>query len=299
MRQPLSMLRYLVLLLSLVFAARAYADDRTEARAHYQAGVKFYAGADYQNAIREFSAAQQLAPADLNNYNLALCYDKLGDAEPAIQYYRAFLDKQPGTDKRAEIEASISRLDAALRSAASKKADDARRADPPKSAPVPGPDAALPPGPLGPPVPSAAVEPRKPGPAIAGSLDAPSAAPPPTGDSQLDRVNSIDVDRIRDQRMGGIPENRGGPAVAAQGAGSQPGELGPTPGGPGNPPPPASVPDQPKATPVYKKWWFWAMMVPVAIVVYELATTESTASAPSGGRGVASAQPRGLTLLSW
>ena len=64
-----------------------------EARTHYQAGVKVYSSADYRSAIQEFSAAQQLVPADLNNYNLALCYDKLGDAEPAIQYYRAYLDK--------------------------------------------------------------------------------------------------------------------------------------------------------------------------------------------------------------
>src|SRR3954462_15869414 len=132
MRQPARiacLLRYLVVAVALCFAARAHADDRADARAHYQAGVRFYAGGDYPGAIREFSPAQQLAPADLNNYNLALCYDKLGDADPAIQYYRAFLDKQPASDKRAEVEASISRLDAASRSAAGKRADEARKAD--------------------------------------------------------------------------------------------------------------------------------------------------------------------------
>src|SRR4051812_35195895 len=135
MRLPsMSILRYLVILLALGVAAHAYADDRGDARSHYQAGMKYYGSGDYRGAIREFSAAQQLAPADLNNYNLALCYDKLGDAEPAIQYYRAFLDKQPNTDKRGEIEASINRLESASRSAAGKKddarkAEDARRAD--------------------------------------------------------------------------------------------------------------------------------------------------------------------------
>ena len=63
MRQPTSVLRYLVILLALSFAARAYADDRAEARTHYQAGVKFYGSGDYRSAIREFSAAQQLVPA--------------------------------------------------------------------------------------------------------------------------------------------------------------------------------------------------------------------------------------------
>ena len=91
--------RYFLLLLALALSFGATgtvsADSRTDARTHYQAGVKFYSGGDYKSAIREFSAAQQLAPADLNNYNLALCYDKLGDPEPAVQYYRAYLDKVP------------------------------------------------------------------------------------------------------------------------------------------------------------------------------------------------------------
>ncbi|HET9620076.1 MAG TPA: hypothetical protein VFP84_01830, partial [Kofleriaceae bacterium] len=126
-------------MLSLATLARA--DDRADARAHYQTAAKMYQTGDYRGAIREFSAAQQLVPADLNNYNLALCYDKLGDAEPAIQYYRAFLDKQPGTDKRAEIQASIDRLDAALKSASAKKADEQKRADEDAKRPVLGPAA--------------------------------------------------------------------------------------------------------------------------------------------------------------
>src|SRR5690242_11553365 len=107
----------------------ASADDRAEARTHYQAGTKFYASGDYKSAIREFSAAQQAMPADLNNYNLALCYDKLGEAEPAIQYYREFLNKQPNVANRTEIEVSISRLETALKSAATKRAEEQRIAD--------------------------------------------------------------------------------------------------------------------------------------------------------------------------
>jgi outer membrane protein assembly factor BamD (BamD/ComL family) len=54
----------------------SYADDpRTEARTHYQSGLKLYSAGKYQDAIKEFSSAQQIMPADLNNYNLALCYD--------------------------------------------------------------------------------------------------------------------------------------------------------------------------------------------------------------------------------
>src|SRR5262245_41898367 len=102
MRQPQRIL--LLLLVALVaMAGAALADDRADAKAHYSAGVKAYSGADYKVAIKEFSPAQQLPPADLNIYNLALCYDTLGDAEPAIQYYREYLNKVPNADKRSEI----------------------------------------------------------------------------------------------------------------------------------------------------------------------------------------------------
>src|ERR1051325_5658949 len=134
MRQPQRWIILVLLALSVGVGGRAWADDRADAKAHYQAGVKFYGGGDYRAAIKEFSSAQQLVPADLNNYNLALCYDKLGDAEPAVQYYRAFLDRQPSTDKRAEIQASTDPLEGALRSAASKKAGDTKRAEDAKKA---------------------------------------------------------------------------------------------------------------------------------------------------------------------
>jgi hypothetical protein len=345
MRQPARiacLLRYLVIAAALCFAARAHADDRGDARAHYQAGLRFYSGGDYQGAIREFSAAQQLLPADLNNYNLALCYDKMGDAEPAIQYYCAFLDKQPNTDKRAEIEASISRLEAAQRSAASKKAGEAKRAEgarraakpdetvapPPEAPPVgpvlgpaPPPGAAPAPpappagpvlGPAPPPAPEASASPPKKhrGPAIAGSIGPPSSAAP-TGDSQLDRADAINIDEIRDRRAGaGMtgPGDHRGPAVSAN-------EPPPPPGQPGGQPgasaqgdlspmaPPPVGPDEPKKEdPVYKKWWFWGIIAVTGVVVYELATSPSSSSTNNTGRFAppkAAAQPGGLTLLRW
>src|SRR6185503_6735467 len=125
MRQPAS--RFLVLLVALFalsYSRGAFADARSDARTHYQQGQKLYAAADYRGAIKEFSAAQAAMPADLNNYNLALCYDKLGEAEPAIQYYREFLNKQPNATNRTEIEASVARLEAALKSASAKRAEE-------------------------------------------------------------------------------------------------------------------------------------------------------------------------------
>jgi hypothetical protein len=263
--------------------------------------VKAYNAGDYKVAIREFSQAQSLAPADLNNYNLALCYDKLGDAEPAIQYYRAFIDKQPNSDKRAEIEASISRLDAAAKSAASKKAEEARRADEARRAEEAriaaeeakraeaarkadearkAAEAAK--RPAGPP--DTLPEPPGTEPAGGGSIGTPSTGTAvSTGDAQLDRVQSINIDQVRDERMGASGSGMVNTAPPApNNANAMPPNApptGPNAGMPANAAgtQPMGPQDQPKkADPVYKKWWFWAIVVVGAYVVYQIATEDSS-----------------------
>lgn len=310
--------------------AVVHADAKSEARDHYKAGVRFYSQGDYKAAIREFSSAQQKYPADLNNYNLALCYDKLGDAEPAIQYYRAFLDKQPTTDKRAEIEASISRLEAAQARINAKKEAEARKAEAARKAAeekrLAEEQAAAERAaaeqkrleeqrladeekrrredakrrPADPPV---GTGPAPGGGTAVGSTGTPSSgATVSTGDAQLDRVASIDINAIREQRGGstsaspfGSEPNVGGSPDPSTATGGQSAAI---PGGTDQP--------APKATPVYTKWWFWVIVGVGAYVLYQVASEpdESTTSrglnlltpVPSGGP----AQPAGgLTLMRW
>lgn len=339
MRPALQRLFILVAMMVAGAGARshAYADDRADARTHYMAGVKAYNGSDYRAAIKEFSAAQQLAPADLNNYNLALCYDKLGEAEPAMQFYKVYLERVPASDKRAEIEASVARLDAAVKSAAAKKAAEAqavedaktaeaqRKADAMKKAEAEA---------------HAAEEARKT--ELQRKADEEAAKHPAevapaggstgtvgtgiavtTGDKQLDRAQAIDINAIRDQRVGGaasgMPDTRVGPGTvggtmgtvgAAAQAPAPPvgfnGQATPPPTGAGvqaqgTGPQPA---DQPKKVePLYKKWWFWAIVAVSAYVVYEIANSSPSNSAtgreaPLHGVGQVP-RPSGLTLFSW
>jgi hypothetical protein len=300
MRQPTSRIIVLLLALFALAAPRAaFADARSDARSHYQAGQKLYAAADYRGAIKEFSAAQAAMPADLNNYNLALCYDKLGEGEPAIQYYREYLNKQPNVANRTEIEASIARLEAALKSASAKraeeqriadearraeearKAEDARRAEEARRAGQPPANDPYAVGGVG-----AGVTPG------VGSTGTPGTGQAvSTGDAQLDRVSGIDVNQVRDQRMGGsssgMPDNRGGPAMGTQGGPQGPNTAqagaGPGPQGPqaqGAPMPEDQTPPK-KPTPVYKKWWFWAVVAVSAYVVYSIASEGSNSSVRS------------------
>jgi hypothetical protein len=325
MRRPHLLFLFVVALCASAVSTRAYADDRTEARTHYQTGMKFYNAGDYKLAIKEFTAAQQLAPADLNNYNLGLCYDKLGEGEPAIQYYREYLNKVPDAPKRAEIEASIARLDGALKSQSAKKAEEQKKIDDAKAADEAKKKAAT----------DAAAkktaEEQKAADAARAAEEAKRGAPLPdgsptgvgstgtpstgltvsTGDAQLDRVQGMDINAIRDQRIGGassgLPDRSGGPATMPNGAAGA-GPNGPATGannmqqgavgangmapaanatGAAGAPPPQTGPQgdkpAPKEDPVYKKWWFWAVVAVGAIVVYEIATTNANNS-PNVGR---------------
>jgi hypothetical protein len=290
-----------VVALCAMSARGAWADDpRLEARSHYQAGLKFYTGGDYKSAVAEFTTAQQLAPADLNNYNLGLCYDKLGDAAPAIQYYREYLNKVPNADKRAEIEASIARLEAALKSAAAKqedarKAEDAKKAkqaqeaeaakktddDNAAAAGAAAGGAAAGGAISG----GASVGVGVTGGAVSGSVGVGSTGTPSTGqivstgDAQLDRVATIDINSLRGNS--GMPEARG-PAPAS-GAPAGPAPAGAAPAGgtavagtaQAQPGTQAVAPGEHPDAPIYKKWWFWVGVAVVAYVVYEIATTNS------------------------
>jgi hypothetical protein len=157
-----------------------------------------------------------------------------------------------------------------------------------------GPAVAAPPPP--PPAPAGAIG------GTAGSIGTPSTATPVgSGDAQLDRVDAINIDDIRDQRAGvggaaGRTEHRG-PAVAAQTGDTAPQEP-PPPVGP-NVQPAGSDPPK-KEDPVYKKWWFWAVVAVSGYVVYQLVNSDSqTTTARTLPMGKAVTEPGGLTLLHW
>jgi outer membrane protein assembly factor BamD (BamD/ComL family) len=342
-RTPTAWTRVVVLLLAmLVGTGTVSADSRSDARTHYLAGVKLYNAGDYRGAITEFSAAQQLFPADLNNYNLALCYDKLGEPEPAIQYYKAYISKVPTSDKKSEIEASIARLDAAAKSIAAKKAEEARKVEEAKKADEAkraeearlaeegrraeeakqlaaaeearrrAEEAKRP----------ATNEPTLPPDSPGGSGTPGTGQVQTTGDAQLDRVNGINIDQIRDNRGMGAqqpPSTTPGqpgqpPQVGQQYPNQQPPAAGQYPAPQGQPPQqgpqtaqggvgPNGAPEQPAEKPVYKKWWFWAVVAVSAYVVYSIAT-EGDSAADMQGRtllpmGPQAQQPGGMTLMSW
>lgn len=220
--------------------AWAQGDARVKAREAYLNGRKLYDEGEYLKAIAEFKTADKLAPSGVNDYNIGLSHEKLGNRAEAVMFYRSYLTRVPDASNRASVEASIAKLEGEL------GADDARAAE----------EARL----------AAEADAR-------AAEDAARRTPPPgggtrgggaaaTGDPELDRVSAVDVNAIRDQRQVAPPT--GGGAVAAGG------------GAGGGPPPPMAPAGEPKKSkPIYKQWWFWVVVGVSAYVLISIAAADS------------------------
>jgi len=227
--------------------ALAQKDPRTEAKAHYANGKKLYEQGQYPQAIEEFRTADQLAPSGVNDFNIALCYESMGQPGDAAKHYRAYLDRMPDASNKAAVQESITRLDAEALAQQQKAAEDdrARRAD--EEARRIEEEAKRPPNGGG------------------------ATAPAQTGDPELDRVAAIDVNAVRDER-------RMAPVGRANAAGGGP-ALPPPQGG--APAPVGGEPAPKKSKPVYKQWWFWVVVgVSAYVLITILADSSSSDSQP-------------------
>ncbi|MDO9015333.1 MAG: TonB-dependent receptor [Deltaproteobacteria bacterium] len=87
----------------------AQADERTEARRHFRAGLDLVTARQYVRAIEEFQAAYAILPNVNVLYNIARAYSDLGDTDRAIDYYQRYL--QGDVPDRAEVEATLRTLE--------------------------------------------------------------------------------------------------------------------------------------------------------------------------------------------
>ena len=122
---------------------------------------------DCQSAIDEYTKAYQLLNDPVVLFNRGECFRRVGDADPAIDDYREFLEKVPNAPNRAAIEEKIAALEAA-----------GGRQPPAKTPPPPATAAKTPPPPPAktPPPPPPATAAKTPPPPPATAVKAP---PPP------------------------------------------------------------------------------------------------------------------------
>ncbi len=277
-------------------------DSLAEARSHYQKGTSLFSSGEYKGAIAEYAAADKLAPSALLEFNIALCYDRMGDRAEALRRYRVYLREMPSAKNRGSVEAKVKRLEGEIRQA--QEAERKRRAEAaavaaaaqPALAPAPAPapvnpeDIVIPrtpptaPATVPPATPTVATTPATATPAIPSSAPAavytPGAAPAPAGpaeasaprtavyesnDPDLARVAAIDVAAIRGLRAATGAGASRTDAEATASSGSFGGNTN------GQPQPLAPAPADKKAKkPVYKQWWFWAIAVVGTVIVVDM-----------------------------
>ena len=108
----------LALLLSISIATSAapfaFAGDdaasKTEARAHYDKGVKLYNEGAYEAALVEFQRAYELAPSYKIQYNIGLILQQLNDFVGALRAYQRYLSEGKSdvpSARRSEVDKSI------------------------------------------------------------------------------------------------------------------------------------------------------------------------------------------------
>jgi hypothetical protein len=84
-------------------AAKAEEDRRAEARKNYTDGEAKFAAGDYAAAHAAYKAANDLIPAPITLYKMALCVDKENKATEALSAYDGFLKSNPPEKMQAKV----------------------------------------------------------------------------------------------------------------------------------------------------------------------------------------------------
>jgi tetratricopeptide (TPR) repeat protein len=89
--------------------------DTEVARRHFDRGTELYDRQEYQNAVAEFKAANEAKPHPDFDYNIARCYDRLGDWNGALTYYRRFLQQIGSGPESQEPRRRVTELEERIR----------------------------------------------------------------------------------------------------------------------------------------------------------------------------------------
>jgi hypothetical protein len=82
----------------------------TQAERLFREASDFYRAGRFEEALRQYEQAQQLAPHPANLFNMARCYENLGDPRNALGRYREALAETRDDAERADIERRIANI---------------------------------------------------------------------------------------------------------------------------------------------------------------------------------------------
>jgi tetratricopeptide (TPR) repeat protein len=84
--------------------------QKEEAKRHFLDGRAHYASREFAEAAEHFIEAYELTQAPELLYNLARCYERLGEEERAAEQYEMYLRMSPDAEDRVEVEQRIAEL---------------------------------------------------------------------------------------------------------------------------------------------------------------------------------------------
>lgn len=77
------------------------------AKKHFKAARKLYENGEYEAALAEFQKSYDLVHIIDLQYNIGLCYEKLGKYDEAIAAIQLYVDGNPGKEEKEEAETRI------------------------------------------------------------------------------------------------------------------------------------------------------------------------------------------------
>jgi tetratricopeptide (TPR) repeat protein len=83
--------------------------DTEVARRHFELGSRLYEQGQYAAGIVEFKAANEAKPHADYDYNIARCYDRLGDWPNALDYYQRYL-ASPDATQTEDVQQRVATL---------------------------------------------------------------------------------------------------------------------------------------------------------------------------------------------
>lgn len=85
--------------------------DPARAKDLFVEAQELYNAGEYAKALIDFNASYDAYPLYEVLYNVALCYEKLGQKEKAIEYYQRYLESEKDPAEREKVEGRIARLE--------------------------------------------------------------------------------------------------------------------------------------------------------------------------------------------
>lgn len=111
--------------------AHAEAKGKQAAESHYNKGMTAYNLGHFQDAVEEFEKAYEIKAEPIFLYNIAQSHRQSGNPQRAIFFYRRYVDADPSSKKRAEVEKRIADMQSELDAQKEREAAAAAAAAPP------------------------------------------------------------------------------------------------------------------------------------------------------------------------